>query len=391
MIVTNRVILRQGKDKAIRNRHHWIFSGAIQNMPEGVDGAILPVYSADQILLGSAYFNSSSAIAGRMVAFGDMDPYSSIRKNIEDAVALRQMLFDDKATNAYRLINGEGDCLPGLIVDKYNDVLAVQIGTKGMELLKSFIVENLIRLCRPRSIYEKSLLLSRKEEGLTDLQGVLQGEDPGVFQIQENGLHFYVAIKEGQKTGFFLDQREMRQKIREIANGKKVLNCFSYTGGFSVYAAAGGATVVDSIDISAEAIDFVQKNMELNWLKAIPSASYATDVFQYLRERPLDYDIVILDPPAFAKRQKDIVQACRGYKDINRVAMKKMPRRSLLLTCSCSYHVDADLFQKVVFQAAVEAGRTVKILGRHRLAPDHPINLCHPEGDYLKSLLLYIE
>ena len=184
---------------------------------------------------------------------------------------------------------------------------------------------------------------------------------------------------------------EMRKLVGGMSMGKRVLNCFAYTGGFSVYAAAGGALLVDSVDISASAMQMAEKNMDLNGVLPGAAHYFTADVFQYLREQPMDYDLVILDPPAFAKRQKDIVAACRGYKDINRVAMTKMPKNSLLLTSSCSYHVDEALFQTVVFQAAVEAGRIVKILSRHRMAADHPINICHRESDYLKSLLLHVD
>ena len=183
----------------------------------------------------------------------------------------------------------------------------------------------------------------------------------------------------------------MRRQIKTFSEGRKVLNCFSYTGGFSIYAVAGGAVKVDSVDISAAAVQMAEKNMALNGFSSSAHQFIVADVFEYLRNQPIDYDVVILDPPAFAKRQKDIDQACRGYKDINRVAMQRMSAGSLLMTSSCSYHIDESLFQKVIFQAAVEAGRTVKIVGRHRLAADHPINVCHPENDYLKSLLLFIQ
>jgi 23S rRNA (cytosine1962-C5)-methyltransferase len=261
-----------------------------------------------------------------------------------------------------------------------------------MQVLRPLVVQWLVEKLQPEGIYEKSLLPSRKEEGLVDEEGVLYGKEPSKsIQILENDLHFSVSILQGQKTGFFLDHREMRQMVRHLASGKRVLNCFSYTGGFSVYAAAGKAKSVDSVDISASAMEMAAQNMTLNGFKDDRYRFFTADVFQFLREKPLDYDLVILDPPAFAKRQKDIVPACRGYKDINRIAMQKMPQGSLLLTSSCSYHIDEALFQTVVFQAAVEARRTVRIIGRHHIAADHPINICHPESDYLKTLLLYIE
>lgn len=384
------VILRKGKDKAIRNRHHWIFSGAVLSLPNFMDGEILPVYTEEGIQLGSGYFNRKAKIIGRMLCFDDQDPLIAIRNSLDKAIQLREILFFKKETNAFRLINGEGDCLPGLIVDRYADGLVMQLGTLGMEKLRPWLVDYLINKLSPKVIYEKSLLPSRKEEGLEDFQNTLYGEKIHDITIRENGLQFIVSPETGQKTGFFLDHREMRQWVRTIAADRKVLNCFSYTGGFSIYAAAGGALQVDSIDISEKAIELGKRNALLNNVEEKCSFRVA-DVFNFLREHSLPYDLVILDPPAFAKRQKDVTAACRGYKDINRIAIQKMPRNSLLLTSSCSYHVDEDLFQKVVFQASLEAKRTVRIIGRHLLAPDHPINICHPESDYLKSLIIFIE
>lgn len=382
------VVLKRGKEKAIKNRHHWIFSGAVHQAPGQMKGEILPVYTQDNELLGYGYFNSTAKIIGRMVSFGSQEPMQNLHHALESAVRLRRELFKDGATTGYRLINGEGDCLPGLVVDRYADVCVIQVSTLGMERLKPFVIDFLKEKLSPRAIYEKSNLPSRKEEGLPDFSGLLDGQDVDQVEILENGLKFIVSIKDGQKTGFFLDHRLMREEIRHLAHNKRVLNCFSYTGGFSVYAAAGGASKVDSVDISEKAGALGEKNAQINGCAHLTFTT--DDVFQYLRKNPLEYDLVILDPPAFAKKQKDIIQACRGYKDINRIAMQKMPPNSLLLTCSCSYYVDESLFQKVVFQASVEAKRTVKIIGRHHLAADHPINLCHPEGDYLKSFLLYI-
>lgn len=389
---TDSVILKPGKDKPIRHRHHWIFSGAVASFPEFKDGACLPVLSSQGDFLGSAYFNSKAKIVGRMVCFTKISPLEAIFQHLNRALVLRRRFFDGHQTNAYRLVNAEGDLLPGLVVDCYHRTLVVQFTTLGMEQFRQSIIDWLIQNMHPTCIYEKSLVPSRKEEGLKDQQGVLFGQVPSqAVEILEHGLRFHVSILHGQKTGFFLDHRQMRHKIQELSQGKDVLNCFSYTGGFSVYAAAGGANKVDSVDISQSAINMAKQNMALNGFSSSQHGYFAEDVFAFLREKPLDYDLVILDPPAFAKQKKDIVTACRGYKDINRLALQKMPSASLLLTSSCSYHVSEDLFQKVVFQAAVESGRTVKIIGRHQLAVDHPLNVCHPESDYLKSLLLFVD
>lgn len=384
------VILKPGKEKPIRNRHHWIYSGAIASLPKDADGECLPVFSAEEEPLGWGYFNPKNTITGRMLSFDATPPEEAVVRHLQEALDLRQRIVN-KETTAYRIVNGEGDLLPGLIVDRYGDVLVMQVSTLGMVRMRPLIVDWLVKTVSPKSIYEKSLLPSRREEGLNDEQGALFGPVPaGAVDVVENGLKFHVSILHGQKTGFFLDHREMRQWVKGIAGGKRVLNCFSYTGGFSVYAAAGGAKAVDSVDISSAAVQLAEKNMALNGFASPAHRFIAADVFDFLRDESLDYDLVILDPPAFAKRQKDQVNACRGYKDINRLALQKMPAGSLLLTSSCSYHVDAALFQTVLFQAAVEAGRHVRIIGRHSLAPDHPVNICHPEGDYLKSLVLYI-
>lgn len=385
------VVLKPGKEKAIRNRHHWIFSGAVQSRPHFTDGDILPVHSANGQLLGSAYFNTKSTIIGRMVSFDETSPLQAIQSHLDAAISLRTPFFDAN-TNAYRLVNGEGDLLPGLTVDRYNDVLVMQLSTCGMERLRPWLVDYLQSRLKPRSIYEKSQQPSRQEEGLAPVQGVLAGEAVSEVEIRENGLRFSVSLTEGQKTGFFLDHREMRLWTRSLANARRVLNCFSYTGGFTVYALAGGAVKADSVDISEKAIEKARQNVELNGFSVSKNQFHAADVFKFLREQSIaDYDFIILDPPAFAKRRKDIVTACRGYKDINRLAMQNIAKRGLLLTSSCSYFVDETLFRQVVFQAAVEAGRTVRVLGSHRLGVDHPVNICHPEGDYLKSLLLYVE
>jgi 23S rRNA (cytosine1962-C5)-methyltransferase len=388
-MLVKKVTLKVDKEKAILNRHPWIFSGAVAHLPQNLCGEILPVYSHHGDLLGSAYFNSKAKIFGRMLSFGSQPPLEAFKNNLELATALRTKFFSS-GTTAYRLINGEGDFLPGLIIDRYEKGFVVQISTLGMENLKPYLLDYLIETFQPTFIYEKSLLLSRKEEGMKATEQLLYGKLEEEVSIRENGIKFLVNPVQGQKTGFFLDHREMRAQVKNLSKDKRVLNCFAYTGGFSIYAAAGGATQVDSVDISKVALNLAHKNAELNGVSSCMHF-YPKDVFQFLRESSLDYNLIILDPPAFAKHRKDIIPACRGYKDINRIALQKMPSQSLLLTSSCSYYVNEQLFQKVVFQAAVEARRQVRIIGRHRLGIDHPLNIYHPEGDYLKSLWLYVE
>ena len=387
----NAVVLKPGRDKAVRNRHHWIFSGAVRDLPDFEDGAVLPVRSAGGELLGHAYLNRKSAIIGRMIAFGTEPPDTAVRSSLERALALRKAFFDPAATNALRLVNAEGDGLPGLIADLYDDVLVLQIATLGMEKLKPLVLEVLQGTVRPRAILEKSDLPARREEGLEPFEAVLLGEPVDRVRILEAGVPDWVGLAGGQKTGFYLDQRESRRLVRETASGRRVLNTFSYTGPFSVSALLGGAIRADSVDSSEEALALAQENFELNGLASDAGLFFTADVFEFLREPALDHDYIILDPPAFAKKRTDVTAACRGYKDINRLAFQRIRTPGLVLTFSCSHFVDETLFQQVVFQAAHEAGRRVRILQKHRQAFDHPVNVYHPETAYLKGFLLYVD
>ncbi|MGZ7066435.1 MAG: class I SAM-dependent rRNA methyltransferase, partial [Candidatus Aminicenantales bacterium] len=312
------VILKPGKDKAVRNRHHWIFSGAVQTLPDFDNGSLLAVRGANGDILGHAYFNRASSIIGRMVSFGKTPPEEAIRQSVERALSFRRRFFDPAVTNAYRLINAEGDLLPGLIADIYGDVLVLQVATLGMDKLKPLVLDLLVTALKPRSVYEKSDLPARREEGLPDFEGTVHGEPVDRVRILEEGLPFLVDIVRSQKTGFYLDQREMRRLARDLGRGRRVLNAFSYTGAFSVYALKGGAVRADSVDASESAIALAQENFELNGLPSDAGVFFTADVFQFLRDPELGYDFIILDPPAFAKRKTDVVQACRGYKDINR-------------------------------------------------------------------------
>jgi len=387
----NAVVLKPGRDRAVRNRHHWIFSGAIRDLPEFENGDVLPVRSSGGDLLGHGYFNRASSITGRMVSFGNEPPEEGIRASVERALALRAGLFDPAVTNARRLINAEGDGLPGLIADLYDDVLVLQVATLGMEKLKPFILRLLEGAVRPRAVLEKSDLPARREEGLAEAGGFLAGERVDKVRILEEGIPYWVSFAPGQKTGFYLDQREARKLVGGFSRGRKVLNAFAYTGAFSVRALRGGAVRADSVDSSAAAIALAQENFELNGLPADSGVFYTADVFEFLREPALDHDFIILDPPAFAKKKADVVAACRGYKDINRLAFQRVRGPGLVLTFSCSHHVDEGLFQQVVFQAALEAGRRVRVLQKHRQAFDHPVNIYHPETAYLKGFLLYVD
>ncbi|MES2122687.1 MAG: class I SAM-dependent rRNA methyltransferase [Chlamydiota bacterium] len=385
-----RVVLKPGREKSLLNKHPWIFSGAVAEWPLFENGEILPVFSASGNFLAQAYFHRENSIAGRVLAFTEAPIRQVIEERLSQAIALRKQRFSSQTTNAYRLVNSEGDFLPGLVIDLYDDVAVLQVNTCGMERLKSLIVELLKTKLTLRGIYEKSHSSARTQDGLSDSIGVLFGDCPKEVIVKENGVSFLSAIQEGQKTGFFLDQREMRQLIMRCSSGKKVLNCFSYTGGFSLFALQGGARHVVSVDCSEEACRLARENTLLNNFDLSAHEVVQADVFEYLKDHALDFDVVILDPPAFAKRRQDVNNACRGYKEINRMAMQKLPPNSLLLSSTCSHFVDDTLFQQVLFQAAIEAKREVEICGHHIQAADHPISLFHPEGKYLKSFLLRI-
>jgi 23S rRNA (cytosine1962-C5)-methyltransferase len=388
--VVGEAILKPGREKPILNRHHWIFSGAVAELPDMEEGSVAAVKSHDGRFLGHAYFNRRCSIIGRMLNFDQTPPAEAIRQNIRKAAGLRQAFFSQE-TNAYRLVNAEADRLPGLIVDRYDDVLVVQVATLGMDKLRTFLVELLAETFRPRSILEKSNMPARREEGLSDRVGVLMGELVEIVEIKEGHLRLRVDLVRSQKTGLFLDQREMRRLAMSLAGSRRVLNAFCYTGAFTVSVLQGGAAGVLSVDSSAQALDLARQNVSLNGFDLPADSFLDEDVFQFLRRKGLDFDFIILDPPALAKKKSDVIQACRGYKDLNRLAIGLLPAGGLLLTFSCSHFVDEDLFRQVVFEAAAEAGRNVRLLQRHRQAFDHPVNIFHPESEYLKGFLLYID
>ncbi len=385
-----KIVLKPGREKALRNRHPWIFSGAIDSAPPFENGDVLPVYSSHGEFLAKASFHTENSLCGRVLTFVDEPIETAIEKRLSEAIALREKMFDRQVTNCFRLINAEGDGLPGLIVDIYDDLAVVQINTHGMDRLKPLITEKLKTKLKLRGIYEKSQSSARRHEGLTDSLGPLFGECPKEMLVKENGILFLVGVEKGQKTGFFLDQREMRQLISRLSQNKRVLNCFSYTGGFSLFALKGGAEFVTSIDSSEGACRYAKENTLLNHIALDRHEVVQADVFDYLQNPKQPFDLVILDPPAFAKKRQDINDACRGYKEINRRVLERMPSSSYLLTCSCSHFIDEDLFQQLIFQAAIEAKREAVICSRHIQAADHPISLFHPEGEYLKGLLLYV-
>jgi len=387
---TTAVILKSGREQSVLNHHHWIFSGAIASYPENFqNGEIYPVRSENGQVLGHGYFNQRCSVAGRLVSFGSADPYKTIRENLAKAITLRKMLYP--SAEAVRMINGESDHLPGLIVDRYGPGLVIQVSTLGLEKLKPLVVEELRAILQPEFIFEKSNLPSRREEGLEEYEGLLSGHLEEPIQVEENGLKFKIFLSQAQKTGFFLDQRHMRELVRQLSSDWKVLDGFSYTGGFALAALKGGAQQVELVDYSKKALEVAKENLSLNGFAGKAISLINEDMFSFLESRgSLDHDLIILDPPAFAKKKADLKRAIKAYRRLNALTMSRMKPGSFLLTFSCSYYIEAPLFQKIIFQAALEAGREAKIIQRHRMAFDHPVSIFHPESDYLKGLLLYL-
>ncbi|PWU16608.1 MAG: class I SAM-dependent rRNA methyltransferase [Chlamydiae bacterium] len=385
-----RAVLKPGREKSLLHRHPWIFSGAIDSLPEFEQGEILEVYSFSGQYLAQAYFHKDNSLAARVLTFDcDLEDVM-LNKHLDRAIALRKKIFSQKTTNCFRLVNSEADELPGLIIDIYDTIAVMQINTWGMQRLKEKILSLLLKKFPLKGVLEKSVSSARLQEGLEKQKAIVFGEVPQELIVKENGLFMHVAPEEGQKTGLFLDQREMRQLIFHHAKGKRVLNCFSYTGGFSLFALAAGAKHVTSIDISKKACELARKNTLLNKFPIEAHTIIQADVFEYLRQKELPFDLVILDPPAFAKRRQDLHNACYGYKEINRLSLAKMPYDSLLLSSSCSYFINEPLFRQLLFQVAADVKRSVSILSKHIQTPDHPISLFHPEGDYLKSFFLRV-
>jgi 23S rRNA (cytosine1962-C5)-methyltransferase len=392
--------LKPDRERSLRRFHPWIFSGAVQRLTGNPPaGEVVNVRAGDGSLIGSGFYNPHSQIVCRMLAWRD-EPVDRgfFQKKLQAAWQLRQKLFcgDTNSasrivTNAYRVVNAEGDGLPGLIVDRYVDFLVVQISTLGMARWREDVVAGLQNVYQPAGIFERSTGAALREEALEPALGTLAGaEPPHALEIRENGLRFEVNLHEGQKTGFFLDQRDNRKWTAEFSPGRKVLNGFAYSGGFSAYAAQAGAARVVSVDSSSTAMSWARKNLALNGLAVSDDDFVVADMFQFLRATTQRFDFIILDPPAFAHRHKEVEKAARAYKDLNLQAMKIISPGGLLFTCSCSQPISPDLFQKIIFAAAADAKRFVRILGNRGHAPDHPISLYHPEGRYLQAWLLQV-
>jgi 23S rRNA (cytosine1962-C5)-methyltransferase len=390
-----KIVLKSGKEQSVMRLHPWIFSGAIKKI-EGnpKEGDVVEVFSNQGEFLATGHYQIGS-IAIRIFSFQPVNPdYEFWKTKIRHAWELRNelQLTDNTDTNVYRLIHGEGDGMPGLIVDYYNGLVVMQMHSVGMFLIRRMLAEIISELYAGQlvAIYDKSESTVPFKANLGARNEFITG-NVGATEVMENGLRFFVDVTTGQKTGYFIDQRENRQLLTRYTQGKQVLNMFCYTGGFSVYALGGGATLVHSVDSSAQAIELTEKNVAANGYGNDSHQSFATDAFGYLNNIENKYDVIILDPPAFAKHQDALNNALQGYKRLNAKAIEQIRPGGILFTFSCSQVVTKENFRKSVFAAAANTGRHVRILHQLTQPPDHPVSIYHPEGEYLKGLVLQVE
>lgn len=391
----NRIILKAGKDKSVFRYHPWIFSGAIARIEGKIqEGEIVKVYSSASQFLATGHYQIGS-IAVRILSFEDIEiNYDFWKTRIEQAYRMRCSLglTTSDTNNVYRLVHGEGDDLPGLVIDCYAGVAVVQFHSVGMYLERENIAKALLEVMGDRltAIYDKSESTLPYKAAIEPHNGYLYGNAENFIAL-ENGLKFNVDWLEGQKTGFFIDQRENRSLLEKYTRDKDVLNMFCYTGGFSFYAMRGGARSVHSVDVSARAIELTKQNVELNFPGDTRHEAFAEEAFRFLEHSRNKYDLIILDPPAFAKHQNVINNAIQGYKKLNRKGIEVIKPGGIIFTFSCSQVMTKDLFRQTVFTAAANTGRKVRILHQLTQPADHPINIYHPEGEYLKGLVLYVE
>ena len=382
-----------GKDKAVMRRHPWIFSGAVRKIVgEPQEGDLVDVVAADGRWLAVGQYQSDSIIC-KVLSFDTQQVDESFfRERLQSAVAYRERMgfFAEADTNVFRLVHAEGDFMPGLVCDWYNGVLVMQAHSVGMHRLFPMFSELFVDLLGKhgiKSVFDKSS--ATVPGGCED--GYVWGAEPAEWEISEHGNRLLINFFEGQKTGFFVDQRENRHLVETLSAGRRVLNCFGYTGGFSLGALRGGASYVETVDISKKAIELCNRNVLLNFGEGAAHKGVVADVLKYMDEVDNQFDIIILDPPAFAKNHRSLQQGLKGYRIINQKAMEKIQRGGLLLTFSCSQAVSRDDFQTMCFTAAALAHKQVRIVRRLPHAMDHPVSIYHPEGEYLKGLLLEIE
>ncbi len=394
-------MLKQGRDGAVRRRHPWVFSGAVTERQGTLQrGCFVEVRARDGATLGAGHWGTKG-IAVRMLSFGLVkEEEVVIRERLTAAAGVRRALrlFENDSTTGYRLVNAEGDGLPGLIVDVYGTVAVIQCHSAGMWRIRELVALHLLS----GSIPGLEEVVYRRVEAQIDQDSSDESGNPAVVTdtsvqepakvvaFSENGLRFLADVSAGQKTGFFLDQRVNRAKVKEYASGRQVLNAFSYTGAFSVYALAGGAESVVSVDTSKAAIDLCRQNVVANFATKQHHTEVA-DCFTYLTQIPDTFDLIVLDPPAFAKHQRALQRALRGYETINTLALKKIKAGGVLFSFSCSQLVSRELFRDALMRAAVSAGRVVRIIESLHQAPCHPSSIFHPEGDYLKGFILLVE
>ncbi|MGC9358956.1 MAG: class I SAM-dependent rRNA methyltransferase [Anaerolineae bacterium] len=394
-------MLRPGRDKSARNRHPWIFSGGIARVTgEPEPGKAVRVLDHRGEFVAFGYHNRHSQIRIRLMSWDPSRPLDDAlwRKLLEASIRRRESLLNSHEVTACRLVYAESDGLPGLILDRYGDWLVLQALTAGVDRRKAALAEAALELTGARGVFERSDVDVRRYEGLEEATGLLIGKAPPRFvKVEEYGVRWLVDLREGHKTGFYLDQRENRRRLRAYAKGARVLNVFAYTGGFGIAAAMAGAREVVHVDSSVDALAQVEEHVALNGLNSSSSGSHryvVGDAFQVLREmrgRGEQYDLVVLDPPKFAHSQRDVPAATRGYKDINMLGMALARPGGTLATFSCSGRVSEELFQKVLFGASIDVGRDVRILERLHQSPDHPVLLTFPEGAYLKGIVARVD
>lgn len=388
--------LKRGRDESLRRFHPWVFSGAVASLPSGLDeGDVVEVHSAEGDMIGIGHYQIGSIVV-RMLRFGSSEPIDAdfFTRRITEAFNLRRSLkLIREDNNAYRLVHGEGDFLPGLVVDIYGDTAVVQAHSPGMHFCRDIIARTLTEIpeLNVANVYYKSETTLPYKARLDPQNDYIIGSYSGSVAV-ENGLQFNIDWLRGQKTGFFVDQRENRSLLEHFTAGRRVLNMFCYTGGFSVYAMRGGASLVHSVDSSAKAVELTRANVEMNFPDDDRHTAYAEDAFKFLGEMQRNaYDLIVLDPPAFAKHRSALRNALIGYRRINAAAFEKIAPGGILFTFSCSQAVSREQFRLAVFTAAAQSGRKVRILHQLTQPADHPISIYHPEGEYLKGLILSVE
>lgn len=392
----NKIILNKGKDKAAWQLHPWVFSGAISAaLGKPQNGDIVSVYNLEDEFIAYGIYNGNSRVAVRLL---EWDPSQEIneqwwRNRVSKSVNNRLSLLHD-TNNTVRLIFAEADFLPGLIADKYADFISVQVHSAGIEKVKDIIVDQLVQLLQPKGIYERSDLKSREYEGLPDTNGILYGAVPPEFvDVIENGIHYQVNIVEGQKSGFYCDQRENRAITARYTKDKTVLDCFSYSGGFTLNAFREGAKSITSVDSSGLAIETLKNNIKLNGFDSSKHTAVQSDVNKYLRElgeQGEKFDVIVLDPPKYAPTRSALEKASRAYKDLNRRGLMLLNSGGLLATFSCSGAMDIDTFKQVIAWAALDAGKEIQFIYQYCQPEDHPVRASFPESEYLKGLLVRV-